>query len=368
MDEMEWEAWDPRGATAEGDPWVGERMTVVLTTSPCEVHPSTYMIEEVFASLARFANVGRTCRRIVVSDGIKPCGTNRYKSGQVTEEARQLYAHYQSRLRHLCAPSSGSSLAGCELLILEKHHGFSHAVKRGLMRVTTPYVLIGQHDRAFSRPAPLSGALEVLGSEPGVSYLTFPTSSTVRHDTWTKQYNLAPVPRKVGGGLELIPLIQFYDSMHVARTEWYLYRIFGKGRWVNLRTGGFIEDVLGQHMIAVIRSQGMASHAQFETFVVVEADGDGCARRPPCVHHLDGHNKRNATHEGSQYRHRDAHTEWDAVEGGAGGDHWAQGGGDSAGKHHEGLVVEVLAGHGSYTECRYPSNRYPSNNKAAGAE
>jgi len=366
------EPWDPAGRLAEGDPSLGDQVTVVLTTSPCEVHPSTRLIEEVFASLARFAGIGRKCRRIVVSDGVKVHTANRYKSGQVTEEAQRVYAYYQSRLRHLCAPSSGSTLAGAELLILEKHHGFSHALRRGLMRVTTRYVLVAQHDRVFMAPAPLRESIDILDSEPDVSYLTFTTGSTVRHDSWVKQYNLGVVPRRVLArpGVELIPLIQFFDSMHVARTEWYIQRIFGEKRWVNLRVGGFIEDTLGQHMIAEIRRGGMAAHAEFGTYVIVEV---GEAGRTQCVAHLSGHNRTYGTEAGRLFRHHDIHTDWDAIEGGNGSAFWtrslapsdsgAEGGAATrqnpprldgvAVEYLDGVAVEYLEGYGSHTDCLY---------------
>ena len=55
--------------------------------------------------------------------------------------------------------------------------------------------------------------------------------------------------------LRLLPLVQFYDSMHVASTRWYLSRVFGRARYTNLPRGGFIEDTLGQHMLKTIRSE-----------------------------------------------------------------------------------------------------------------
>ena len=45
----------------------------------------------------------------------------------------------------------------------------------------------------------------------------------------------APAPAPAT--LRLLPLVQFYDSMHVASTRWYLSRVFGRRRYINLPGG-----------------------------------------------------------------------------------------------------------------------------------
>ena len=56
----------------------------------------------------------------------------------------------------------------------------------------------------------------------------------------------------------LLPLLQFYDSMHVASTRWYLSRVFGRERYCTLPKGGFIEDTLGQLMLRAAREAARA--------------------------------------------------------------------------------------------------------------
>ena len=123
-----------------------DRLTIVLTTSPIKTHPSTRLIEEVFESIAVLAGLG-DCRKIV-ADGVKVRERDKFRSGICTPEAMSNYRHYLSRLEAL-TKTEGSPLRGAELLALDERHGFAHALRRGLMRVATPFVLVAQHDRSF---------------------------------------------------------------------------------------------------------------------------------------------------------------------------------------------------------------------------
>ena len=84
----------------------------------------------------------------------------------------------------------------------------------------------------------------------------------------------APSSSSSSSSLELLPLVQFYDSMHVARTAWYLSNVFGRERYCSLPRGGFIEDTLGQRMLSEIRGpRGLAAHADFGVFLARFGDG-----------------------------------------------------------------------------------------------
>ena len=57
----------------------------------------------------------------------------------------------------------------------------------------------------------------------------------------------------------LLPLLQFYYSMHVASTRWYLSRVFGRERYCTLPNGCFIEYTLGQLMLRTARDAARAA-------------------------------------------------------------------------------------------------------------
>jgi hypothetical protein len=68
----------------EDDADISSRVTVVLTTSPCCINPSTRLIEEVIASIS-FAGLEK-CRKLIVCDGVKVREENKFRSGKVTGE------------------------------------------------------------------------------------------------------------------------------------------------------------------------------------------------------------------------------------------------------------------------------------------
>ena len=275
------------------------------------------MLEEVFASIARFAGAG-ACAKVIVADGVKmregEDATCKFRSGIVTRDAERKYRHYLRRVKRLTL-TPGSVLHGARLMVLEQRHGFAHALRRGICRaVRTPFVLVAQHDRSFVRAADLAAVVDAMAaanakaplsraadSEPSaafrLNYVGFPTSTTVTHARHVRsKYALEIAPfeaprfadsaedearRGEGEGegenehersVALLPLLQFYDSMHVASTRWYLSRVFGRERYCTLPKGGFIEDTLGQLMLRAAREAARAARE-------AEADeGDGDAK------------------------------------------------------------------------------------------
>lgn len=250
-----------------------------------------------------------------------------------------------------------------------------------------------------------------------VNYVGFPTSTTITHAHHVRsKYALhvkpveVPVPplpppvlphsrssaftssgenaRRRPDTLRLLPLLQFYDSMHVASTRWYLSRVFGRERqgkrtvhtctltspnhfslvvhllfyhhrlnamqgkhacvrikntillfwlmslqstmlypvddpgrrYINLPRGGFIEDTLGQHMLATIRGpKGVLAHADFGLFLYQDDTGE-----TKCGH-IDGHDVLTESATCRKYGFTGAHTsaeEWEKLEGGRGAAYW----------------------------------------------
>lgn len=285
----------------EDDADISSRVTVVLTTSPCCINPSTRLIEEVVASISSFAG-GSKCRKLIVCDGVKVREENKFRSGKVTGEGLVRYEQYLSRLVHLTNDPT-SSLFGAELLRLDTRHGFGHALKRGMMRVLTPYVLVAQHDRTFTRPVPMRQVVKIMDSDESVSYCGFATTTTINHDKKVKAYDLYPKRRRYEeDNLDLVPLVQWYDSMHIARTSYYLSCIYGQKRGCNLALGGFIEDAVGQFMLSEIRAKGMDAHAQFGTFIVEDS------LNTPMAGHIDSHDPLNAGPRREYYMFLNSHT------------------------------------------------------------
>lgn len=355
-----------------------------VSSLPRRTHPSTRLIEEVFASIAALGGCG-ACRKIIVADGVKVREENKFRSGVVTADAEAAYRHYLHRVRALTR-NPESSLYGAQLMALDERHGFAHALRRGLMRVETPFVLVAQHDRSFVRATDVCGVVRAMrarnaeaeaevrldangtvgtssvGIEPTtsgsngatsptsrrVNYVGFPTSTTITHAHHMRSKHAleldphkvtipVPPPDATNPGsnpsgdvhddknpreIRLCPLVQFYDSMHVASTRWYLSRVFGVRRYCNMPRGGFIEDTLGQHMLAVVRGpEGLAAHADFGVFLYEDDTGE-----TKCGH-IDGHDPMTVAAECRKFgfaRRHTAEETWTEIEGDRGAAAWEE--------------------------------------------
>lgn len=272
-----------------------ERLTVILTTSPVGRHPSTDLIDEVIGSM-HLADDLPTCDMIIVCDGYK--GTNsegvaykepRYRSGIVDPVSAQNYESYVAKLKTKAVDSKTSNM---KVLELESRHGFGFAVRAALEHVKTPYVLVMQHDRPFTRRCDLPRVVQAMDSNPSeLKYVGVPTSTTVGHQYHVlSKYGIRISPFHADSkGLKMLPLIQWYDSTHICQVSHYRGFVFGPRRLVS--SGGFIEDKLGQAQLADIRERGVeAAHPTYGTYLV---QGDGFSEA--CVAHLDGRDLLNGT-------------------------------------------------------------------------
>ncbi len=261
-------------------------ISIAIITSPSPHHPDTSMIWQVIDSLKYLRGLD-ACPVQVVCDGFstRPAenirGTNLWsmsKVGIIIPEAAASYDTYCSRLEAEFEEARKTDCArSLSVLRLPSHHGFAFAVQTALMRASTPYVLVLQHDRAFSKQFDcMSALIQACEAEPTIRYVGFPTVTSAKHDDHQhSQYRvrdtllpLCRVLRQPSGSdfvndfdHQLVPLIFWYDSNHLAHVKRYLeiYRPFtyapaelrsligSRGlKDMLLRRGDFIEDRLGQ--------------------------------------------------------------------------------------------------------------------------
>ena len=378
-----------------------DRVTIVLTTSPCESTPCTHLIEQVFASIDEHAGLRRS-GKIIVCDGYKVNDDSKvkFRNGVVSEHDVEKYEQYINRLAFLTKQPS-SCLFGAKLLVLENRHGFAYALWRGIMRVTTEYVLVAQHDRDFRRPVCISSVVHALdmhkNSEDPISYIGFPTSTTLGYDRKTagrpglkglmlertpievvgdrpavknkKNCDDEPMPvgstadgkcpshdegvaeKNTSSTLSLLPLVQFYDSMHLARTHWYLSRIYGTQRFCSLPRGCFIESPLGQFMFTKACGGGIDAVKKFGCYILDDAVD------LPSVGHINGRSSFNASIDCDKFDlscQITSEDDWAEVEAGLPkcGD-WI-----SYDWGSDGRPGDVLSGHGSFKETMYKDEHF----------
>ena len=223
---------------------LARELTIVVTTSPSPIHPSTELLDTVIASLAEQAPTIRTCRLILVCDGAKVGGKQVFRSGKVDAKAWAAYLEYKRRLHERVRNDAYGPRA--EVLELSEHHGFGFAVCAALRLVTTRLVCIVQHDRALLRRVPMSQLCEAMLSpslRDPVSYVLLPTRATADYPDKMRERlaqrglkppassieaHALPLPPSTGwpDGARLLPCLTFYDSTHIATSAYYRDFIF----------------------------------------------------------------------------------------------------------------------------------------------
>ncbi len=156
---------------------VQKLLTIIITTSPIQSHPSSKLLEDVLDSFQHVPDLC-SCRKLLVCDGFKVTphkhkdggGTNNQsKKGLVSTEVGRRYEEFvDSVTERATAGVHPFSSGTTEVIRLQKHMGFAYAVKEALTRVDTRYVMVVQHDFAFVRSFDLRAVLNAMVAEPEV--------------------------------------------------------------------------------------------------------------------------------------------------------------------------------------------------------
>jgi len=275
---------------------LGAAITIMVNTSPIEIHPSTVIIEEIVGALLGHVPLLRKCPILIVCDWFKLKEQNKYRSGQITAEKAARYEEYVARLHRLSAASSGNVLEGAKVLVLSERCGFGYAVKEALPHVTTPYILMQQHDRRLRQPFDALGVLRAMVAsqnmpESPMHYVGLCTTTTLGHAqkmSSKHQLDIEPHSRRFptaagdaagsdgdrASSLRFVPLLQWYDSTHFCSTVHYRSFVFGRRNGKRLvAKGGFIEDKLSQQQLAEIREGGVEANRDWGTYLLDDGSG-----------------------------------------------------------------------------------------------
>lgn len=336
-------------------------VTVVIVTSPVLSHPSLALLERTLSSYAHVPSL-HACNFIIVADGFRvapgdgvgniltgpapPCGVAAprkhlaaaFRQGLVDADYAARYGEMKARLAARVEADAGLSrrdgalFANCKVLEMDERVGFGFALKAALEEVTTKYIVVNQHDRTWMRFCDvgrvvqamegsvedgIEGSLRVAadGTEQVVKVVSFLTRSTLNYtkrtvgrETWRGyEEGIGSLTRRPpclvddGGGsvAALFPLLQFYDSTHVALAEYYRGFIFARETHLVAR-GGFVEDKVSNRMMESIKKRGLAGgHRRYGVYLYDDGlswdgvdDGKRHAHRgdgvTAMVGHLDG--------------------------------------------------------------------------------
>ena len=223
---------------------VSSLLTVIVSTSATQSNPSTLLPELVISSFFQNAPCLRHCEKIIVCDGYrKPRKESRdeYRRGYLTEEAASRYEEYIRRLASLAHEEIEPIGRNAKVLVMPERRGFGYALKAALHFVKTQYVIVVQHDRMFSRVVNIPAVLEAMRKFPEkLKYVHFPTSISQRFLNEFKNQNLSgtnewmkdlymEIQHKTvkGSGASYVPIMHWYDSIHIASTKHYMDFVFG---------------------------------------------------------------------------------------------------------------------------------------------
>ena len=171
-------------------PSLASLLSVLLVTSPISLHPSTEVIDQTLDSLLTIPEL-LPCPTLIICDGVRiaspPSSNNLFKQGIVTPHTAALYAQYKATLAQRYA-----SHPTIRVHALSERHGFGFAVRAGLHVVTTPFVLVLQHDYVFVRAAPIDRLVRLMAIRPvgelPINYVGFLSRPTLNYFAHSKSH------------------------------------------------------------------------------------------------------------------------------------------------------------------------------------
>ena len=204
------------------------------------------------------------------------------KRGRVTRDVASRYREHLKLLRaKIDQPPFAGSASGfddssspcVEIVELPERHGSACAIKEAfdMGLVTTPFVMVAQHDNFFVSDVDLPFVLEILIDNDWIKCFHFISTATMDYVTKIKRrydIDLEPFVRQNTGNLKgsVIPLLFWYGRTAISRTDYYTDFVL-KER--TLRVGDHLEELLGEKQLRDIQERGVeAAHSQWGNFVL----------------------------------------------------------------------------------------------------
>jgi hypothetical protein len=173
----------------------------------------------------------------------------------------------QNQMPPFCPQRDGS----IELLELESRHGSAPAIRAAMKRVvTTPLVMVCQHDNFFINEAPLRQIVFAMVQEQGLGIgltcLHFLSTATQNYPQKVKRrYSLDITPITVEGlQYPLVPLVFWYGRTHICYSDYARSHVLNR----HLAQGSHLEELLGEKQLHDILERGVEAHKDYGTYVL----------------------------------------------------------------------------------------------------
>ena len=281
-------------------------LTILIQTSPIPSHPSTALLEALFRSFDRHMKGIRSLAKIYIlcdgfdevedddrvdgqsgdkkrKDGTKRGRVSRDVAGRYREHLKQMRAKLD-RPPFAVAPSSScgdtcgasgdcQNSRAVEMIELPERHGSACAIKAAfdMGLVTTPFVMVAQHDNFFVSDVSLPSILEAMTHTEWIKCLHFISTATLDYVKKSRRrygIDLEPFVRHDVDNLDgsLVPLLFWYGRTAISRTDYYNSFVL-KER--TLRVGDHFEELLGVEELRDIEKRGVAeAHPFWGNFVL----------------------------------------------------------------------------------------------------
>jgi len=291
-------------------------LTVLIQTSPLPSHPSTALLEALFRSFDRVDGL-KEARIIVLADGCEceeeSSSTENFKHGTVSSETRANYKQHlqllQEKIDSRQAPYQPLKNGTIQLVKFPYRHGSARAIAAAFNMqpsiISTPYILIGQHDNFFVRDvAYLASLLRYMEEESWLQCVHFPSTATLNYVTKVKRrYQLDISKLCVGyNGGSFIPLVFWYGRTHLARSSYYTDFILRQ--CPDLQVSDHLEELFGTVQLKELNKIKKRSDDEFEDEFrrvhkkyanYVYFDNDTPEEQMEVLYHMSGRKVRAAT-------------------------------------------------------------------------
>lgn len=239
-------------------------VTVVMTTSPIHLHPSTDMIEAVIRKIRSYPELAE-CEVIIGVDGL---------SAEQLHH-RERYEEYKRQLIHNC--NWKPELSGVLPVVFSEYSHQSGMMGTLLSKVRTPVILFCCHDEAPKGDIDFRGIVNALLKNPTVNVVRPHVYSELLPEPSHGRLYLDRSPHVIEG-VPLIRTVCWSQRPHLAKTEFYKRMIednFGEDAKVN------IEDLMWPILSNQCLYHGVP-HEKWGVWIYAPS-GDMCRSE-----HLDG--------------------------------------------------------------------------------
>jgi hypothetical protein len=306
-------------------------LTVLIQTSPLPSHPSTALLEALFRSFDRVEGL-KEAKIIILADGCESEEITadddddhnnnndddnkkaNFKHGKAPLETRTKYKQHlhllKEKIGNMQSPFNPLKNGTIHLLELPYRHGSARAIAAAFesQAISTPYILIGQHDNFFVRDVSyLSTILQYMEEDNTKSWLKcvhFPSTATLNYVKKVKRrYGLDISNFCVdlnGGTSSFIPLVFWYGRTHLARTSYYTSFILKQ--YPNLQVSDHLEELFGTVQLNQLNTikgrhdfedEFSRVHDKYGNYVFF--DNDNPEEQTEVLYHMSGRKVRAAT-------------------------------------------------------------------------